>query len=108
RRNTSFSRDWSSDVCSSDRIYANQSYMELLGYDDIDDLICIPVLDTLTPESQEKYKEFMKTFAEEGKDGMTLNCTARRSDDNELSVTMSVSAATYDSEVCTQIVLQPE
>ena len=33
-------------------IYANQSYMEFLGYDDIDDLICIPVLDTLTPESQ--------------------------------------------------------
>ncbi|WP_372964362.1 EAL domain-containing protein [Marinobacter sp.] len=89
-------------------IYANQSYMEFLGYEDIDDLICIPVLDTLTPESQEKYKEFMKAFAEEGKDGMTLNCTARRSDDHELSVTMSVSAATYDSEACTQIVLQPE
>ncbi|WP_303290569.1 EAL domain-containing protein [Marinobacter sp. SS5-14b] len=89
-------------------IYANQSYMEFLGYEDIDDLICIPVLDTLTPESQEKYKEFMKSFAEQGKDGVTLNCTARRSDDQELSVTMSVSAATYDSEVCTQIVLQPE
>lgn len=89
-------------------IYANQSYMEFLGYDDIDDLICIPVLDTLTPDSQDRYKEFMKAFAEEGKDGMTLNCTARRSDDHELSVTMSVSAATYDGEACTQIVLQPE
>lgn len=89
-------------------IYANQSYMEFLGYDDIDELICIPVLDTLTPESQEKYKEFMKAFAEKGEDGMTLNCTARRSDDHELSVTMSVSAATYDGEACTQIVLQPE
>jgi len=89
-------------------IYANQSYMEFLGYDDIDELICIPVLDTLTPDSQEKYKEFMKAFAEERKDGMTLNCTARRSDDHELNVTMSVSAATYDGEACTQIVLQPE
>ncbi len=89
-------------------IYANQSYMEFLGYDDIDELICIPVLDTLTPESQEKYKEFMKAFAEKGEDGMTLNCTARRSDDHELNVTMSVSAATYDGEACTQIVLQPE
>jgi len=89
-------------------IYANQSYMEFLGYDDIDDLICIPVLDTLTPESQDKYKDFMKSFAEAGKDGMTLNCTARRSDDQELNVTMSVSAATYDGEACTQIVLQPE
>ncbi len=89
-------------------IYANQSYMEFLGYDDIDDLICIPILDTLTSESQDKYKDFMKAFAENGKDGMTLNCVARRSDDQELSVTMSVSAATYDSETCTQIVLQPE
>jgi len=89
-------------------IYANQSYMEFLGYDDIDDLICIPVLDTLTPESQDKYKEFMKSFAEKGEDGMTMNCTACRSDDHELNVTMSVSAATYDGEACTQIVLQPE
>jgi diguanylate cyclase (GGDEF)-like protein/PAS domain S-box-containing protein len=89
-------------------IYANQSYMEFLGYDDIDDLICIPVLDTLTSESQEKYKEFMKSFAESGEDGMTMNCVARRSDDQELNVTMSVSAATYDGETCTQIVIQPE
>ena len=88
-------------------IYANQSYMELLGYDDIDELICIPVLDTLTPDSQEKYKDFMKTFAQKREDGMTLNCTARRSDDQELDVTMSVSAATFDGEACTQIVLQP-
>ena len=89
-------------------IYANQTYMEFLGYDDIDDLICVPVLDTLTPESQEKYKGFMKSFAEKGEDGMTMNCMARRSDDNELNVTISVSAATYDGEACTQIVLQPE
>jgi diguanylate cyclase (GGDEF)-like protein/PAS domain S-box-containing protein len=89
-------------------IYANQSYMEFLGYDDIDDLICIPVLDTLTPDSQDKYKEFMKAFAEQGEDGMSMNCTARRSDDHELNVTMTVSAATYDGEACTQIVLQPE
>ena len=89
-------------------IHANQSYMDLLGYDDLDEMICIPVLDTLTPESQEKYKEFMKEFAHKGEDGMTLNCTARRSDDQELDVTMSVSAATFDGETCTQIVLQPE
>jgi len=89
-------------------IYANQSYLEFLGYDDIDDLMCVPVLDTLTPESQSDYKTFMKSFAEKGQDGMTINCTAKRSDDHELNVTMSVSGATYDSEVCTQIVLQPE
>tara|TARA_R110002111_G_scaffold103191_3_gene159836 strand:- start:1209 stop:3293 length:2085 start_codon:yes stop_codon:yes gene_type:complete len=89
-------------------IYANQSYLEFLGYDDIDDLMCVPVLDTLTSESQADYKTFMRSFAGKGEDGMTINCTAKRSDDHELNVTMSVSGATYDSEVCTQIVLQPE
>lgn len=89
-------------------IYANQSYMEFLGYDDIDDLICIPVLDTLTPESANKYKEFMKAFGSGEEESKTLECAARRSDDQELSVNMTVSAATYDGELCTQIVLQPE
>ncbi|WP_404363952.1 EAL domain-containing protein [Marinobacter sp.] len=89
-------------------IYANQSYMDFLGYDDIDDLICIPILDTLTPESQSAYKEFMKSFAESEKDGATLNCVARRSDDREMDITMTASSATYDGEPCTQIVIQPE
>jgi len=88
-------------------VYANQSYMEFLGYDDIDDLICIPVLDTLTSESASKYKEFMKAFVGDD-DSKTLTCVARRSDDQELNVNMTVSAATYDGELCTQIVLQPE
>ncbi|MDC0661675.1 EAL domain-containing response regulator [Marinobacter sp. SS21] len=89
-------------------IYANQSYMDFLGYDDLDELMCVPILDTLTPDSQAKYKEFMKSFAESGSDGMTLNCQARRSDDQQLSITFAVSSATYDSEPCTQIVIQPE
>jgi diguanylate cyclase (GGDEF)-like protein/PAS domain S-box-containing protein len=89
-------------------VYANQSYMEFLGYDDIDDLICIPVLDTLTSESAGRYKEFMKAFTGKDEDNSTLTCVARRSDDQELNVKMTVSAATYDGELCTQIVLQPE
>ncbi len=89
-------------------IYANQSYLDFLGYDDLDELMCVPILDTLTPDSQAKYKEFMKSFAETGSDGMTLNCQARRSDDQPLSITIAASSATYDSEPCTQIVIQPE
>ncbi|WP_148863491.1 EAL domain-containing response regulator [Marinobacter fonticola] len=89
-------------------IYANQSYMDFFGYDDIDDMICVPILDTLAPESHGDYKEFMKAFAEHKEDGMALNCIAKRSDGNELNIVMKVSAATYDGEPCTQIVVQPE
>ncbi|WP_166264201.1 EAL domain-containing response regulator [Marinobacter caseinilyticus] len=89
-------------------IYANQSYMDFLGYDDIDDLICIPLLDTLASESQVPYKDFMKSFAESQTDGVFMNGVARRSDDTEIRIKMSASSATYDGEPCTQIVIQPE
>ncbi|PAV26455.1 diguanylate cyclase/phosphodiesterase [Tamilnaduibacter salinus] len=89
-------------------IYANQSYMELLGYDDIDELICIPVLDTLSSDSQADYKSFMKAFMEDSQDNRALTCTAKRSDDREIGVVMQVSAATYDGEPCTQVVLQTQ
>ena len=89
-------------------IYANQAYMEFLGYDDLDELMCIPLLDTLAPQSQGDLRRFMKTFSENREDGVKLNCVARRSDDQNLNITMTVSAATYDGETCVQVVVQPE
>lgn len=89
-------------------IYANQAYMEFLGYDDLDELMCIPLLDTLAPDSQDDLRKFMKQFSDTGEDGMALNCTARRSDEQDINITMTVSAATYDGEACVQVVIQPE
>lgn len=89
-------------------VYANQAYMEFLGYDDLDELMCIPLLDTLAPESQDDLRKYMKAFAETHEDGMKLNCVARRSDDQDINITMTASAATYDSEACVQVVIQPE
>ncbi|SFR52668.1 diguanylate cyclase/phosphodiesterase [Marinobacter daqiaonensis] len=89
-------------------IYANYAYMDFLGYDDLDELMCIPLLDTLAPQSQDELRKFMKAFSETGEDGMKLNCVARRSDDQDINITMTVSAATYDGEACVQVVIQPE
>lgn len=89
-------------------IYANHAYMEFLGYDDLDELMCIPLLDTMSPDSQDELRKFMKTFSETRQDGLKLNCIARRSDDQDIDVTLSVSAATYDGEACIQVILQPK
>ncbi|MFW5824264.1 MAG: EAL domain-containing protein [Marinobacter sp.] len=89
-------------------VYANHAYMEFLGYDDLDELMCIPLLDTLAPESQDELRKFMKTFSETREDGMKLNAVARRSDGQDINVTMTLSAATYDGEACVQVVMQPE
>jgi predicted signal transduction protein with EAL and GGDEF domain len=105
------SRDAIAYINDGMHIYANQTYMNFLGYDDIDDLICIPVLDTLASECQEQFKEFSKGFSDNDSETTTrkpLNCVAKRSDDTEININVSLSKATYDGEDCMQIILQPE
>jgi len=89
-------------------VYANRSYMELAGYDDIDDLICVPILDTLPPKSQEQFKAFLKSYAESRQDGMQLECQVKNADDDIMDVVMEISGATYDGEPCTQLVVRPK
>ncbi len=91
-------------------IYANGSYLAFLGYDDIDEMICIPVLDTMTSESQEQFKEQSRRFLEtenmEPVEG--IPCVSLREDGTEIKVQMSLSEASYDGERCMQVVLRPE
>lgn len=89
-------------------IFANHAYLDLLGYDDIDELMCTPLLDTLAPSSQDSLREFMKQFADPNAETQSLDCIARCSDGTELNIILQGSAATYDGELCTQIMVRPE
>jgi diguanylate cyclase (GGDEF)-like protein len=84
--------------------------MQFLGYDDIDELICIPVLDTMDSESQSSFKDLSKPFSEnsQAEQSESVPCTSIREDGTQISATMSLSAATYDGEDCLQIVIRPE
>jgi len=104
------SKDAIAYISDGMHIYANSTYLEFLGYDDIDELICVPVLDTFNGESQEKFKELSRPFSSESKpeDSPIAPCTSIREDGSEIKVTMGLSAATYDGESCMQIIIRPE
>ncbi|TVP52079.1 MAG: EAL domain-containing protein [Halomonadaceae bacterium] len=89
-------------------VYGNGSYLALAGYDESDDLIGVPILDVLTKDSQEPFKKFMRQFADTPTDGGLLKCQVRHADKQITDVIIEASAATYDGEPCTQIVLRPE
>lgn len=93
-------------------VYANQAYLELFICDDIDDMMCIPIMDLLAPASTEAFKVILKKFtdgvAEKEIGEKELLCTIKKSDGEELDVAISFSQATYDGETCTQIIVRPE
>lgn len=104
------SKDAIAYISDGMHIYANASYLQFLGYDDIDEMICIPVLDTLDEASQAQFKELSKPFNEGVKAEATeaKSCRCVREDGTFLDATMTLSAATYDGEACLQIVIRPE
>ena len=91
-------------------IYANTSYLEFLGYDDIDEMICIPIMDTLDSASQETFKNISKDFNGSGpaKPVENVSMTTLREDGTNIKVLVSFSHASYDGESCVQIILRPE
>jgi len=91
-------------------IYANNSYLQLLGYDDLDEMICIPVLDTLAGNSVDMFKNLIKELNEKDiKSGVAdINVATLREDGTEIGSAMSLSQASYDGEACLQVILRPE
>ena len=78
-------------------IYANRAYLDLLGFESIDDLLEEPILDLAAGDAAQRLKAFLKT--EDAEDTFTL----RTSGGHEIDVKVSSTAASFDGEPCLQI-----
>ena len=86
-------------------IYANQAYLELFAYDNVDDLEGMPVMDMVASSDQDNLKKSLKSFLMSG-GSIDLKYNGLKTDDTEFPITMSLSSATYADESCTQIVIR--
>jgi len=93
-------------------VYANKAYLDLFIYEDVDEMMCIPVMDTLAANSSEEFKATLKKStaadADEETKEVELSCRIKKSDGEELDVAVCFSQATYDGEPCTQLIVRPE
>lgn len=85
-------------------LYANESFAELFGYDDKDDIDCMPVMDMVATDDQSRLKEFLKEFTLTGSDSEPTKLELRglQQDGTVTDISLEVTHATYDDEVCIQ------
>jgi len=79
-------------------IYANEAYLGLLGYHQIDDLIDEPLLDLAVDESAKRLKTFLKQGGEQSEE-----FELRTVGGDQIKVTISATPATFDGENCLQL-----
>ncbi|WP_419813260.1 EAL domain-containing protein [Bacterioplanoides sp.] len=86
-------------------VYANQAYLELFGYDSVDDLEGMPIMDMVHTSGQKEFKAFLKKYDQAQQSG-DLKTKGVDGEGSEFSMTMQFSPATYAEEECTQVVIR--
>lgn len=102
------SKDAISYVHEGMHIHANQAYVEAFGYEDVDDLAGMPVIDMVSAQDTDKFKVFLKNYSSGDSQSEEFECRVLKSDGEEFEAVMTFSAATYEDEPCTQITIRSQ
>ena len=84
-------------------IYANPIYMEMFGYEDLEELQCTPLMDLVAGNEVNNLKDALKGSANGGSE---FNTIGSHSDGSTFKVNMAFSAASYEGEPCTQVIIR--
>ena len=88
-------------------IYANRAYLELFGYDDVEELEGMPMIDLIASCDQGEFKSFLKNY-QSLQGSAELACGGIRADGSSFKARMHFSPASYDGEPCIQAVIRAE
>lgn len=100
------SRDSIAYVHDGMHIYANRAYLEMFGYESLDDVEGIPILDMVSAENHSKLKNFLRNYAKGQTEDDTLNVEAKHIDGTTFNMSMEFTPASMEGEACTQIIIR--
>lgn len=88
-------------------IFANDPYLQLFGFETMNDIIGIPVIDLIAGGDNVKaFKQFLRQFDKGDRKDVEFNFESRRTDDSTFAAKLQLAVATLDGEPVTQIIIQ--
>ncbi len=100
------SRDAIAYVHEGMHIYANTSYLEMFGFDDLDEIEGTPILDMVAPDEHAEFKTFLRNYSKEGDKEGKLETHGMLPDGKIFDAVMEFTSASIDGEPCTQIIIR--
>ncbi|MDN3650396.1 EAL domain-containing protein [Reinekea marina] len=85
-------------------IHANPAYLEMFGYDDLEELQCTPIMDLVAGKEINTLKDGLKQVA--SKNEHSFSTVGKHAEGEEFKIQMTFSSASYEGESCTQIVIR--
>ncbi|RMG56179.1 MAG: EAL domain-containing protein, partial [Gammaproteobacteria bacterium] len=100
------SKDAIAYIADGMHVYANESYLELFGYERWDDFEGMPILDLVAPSDQEQFKTFLREYAKGKEPTQTLDLTLQPEEGEPFQAQLEFSPASIEGEPCTQVVIR--
>jgi len=99
------SRDAIAYITDGMHIYANQAYMELFGYEDPEDLECMPIMDLMAAKGHEEFKKYLKQHSK-GEELDDFSFIGLNQNSTTFEAYLSLTDSVYDGENCTQVYIK--
>jgi len=88
-------------------VYSNQSYKELFGFAEDEDMEGMPILDMVGLDNRDTFKQFLRDNCKDGTcDHKKLEASLKKSDGTEFKGEMEFSPASIDGEPCIQVIIR--
>jgi len=102
------SRDAIAYVHEGMHVYSNQSYLEMFGIKESDDLEGMPILDMVASGDRDDFKVFLRDYAKSEQSTEKLETNLHKPSGEEFGGEMEFSPARIDGEPCIQIIIRQE
>lgn len=100
------SRDAIAYVHEGMHIFANSSYLEMFGFQELEEIEGTPILDMVAPDDHAKFKDFLRTFGKDGAMEGKLKTRGMLPDGKIFDAVLELTTASIDGEPCTQIIIR--
>ncbi|MDO4897382.1 MAG: EAL domain-containing protein [Moraxella sp.] len=88
-------------------IFANEPYLQMFGYDSMQDIIGVPVVDLIAGGDNVKgFKQFLRKFDKGDRSQVEFEFESKRTDGTTFASKLQLAAATLDGEPVTQMIIQ--
>ena len=102
------SRDAIAYVHDGAHIYANNAYLKMFGYADLEDIEGMPILDMVSSDQHAKLKEFLRGYAKGQITDDNLDVVGQHTEGKTFNITMEFSNASMEGESCSQIIIRDQ
>ncbi|HEY0974244.1 MAG TPA: EAL domain-containing protein [Solimonas sp.] len=86
----------------------NPSFANLLGYDDVDELNGLPLMDVVAQDHTPKVKEYLKLLLKGKQDGKPLECCLMHRDGRRVSINARLTVSEADGEPLVEMLIRSE